>query len=423
MTRGQDRTLRAMDHEAPLKANRPPLRVSDKVEGIPQALSIYINQLVYDLRRRGEDVTALSLGEAFFEIPLFDFTKLDINRGYHYSDSQGIPELRNKIASYYREHYGSVVDGASEVLITAGSKPAIFMAMQAILNPGDEVVIHEPAWLSYQEQARLVGAEVRFIRYDVHPADFHRSFSERTRLLILNNPNNPAGRVYSAAELVDIYEQCRSRGIYFLVDEAYSDFVIDEKFVSLATIVPDKDGAITVNSLSKNMGMSGWRVGYVITAPPLLRHILKLNQHLITCAPTILLYYLYSYFDDIIGVTLPQVRQVVERRNRIMHKIDELGLERMGGSATFYFFVSIGDYPATSLDFALMLLLEHRIAVVPGSAYGASTSRFVRISIGTESEERIEEALLVIRDMIQKRFYDPVRLREGLAVRNWPVFA
>lgn len=402
--------------------NRPALVVSDKVQQIPQALSIYINQLVYDMRRRGEDVTALSLGEAFFEIPLFDFTKLDVNRGYHYSDSQGIPELRNKIASYYRDHYGAMVDGASEVLITAGSKPAIFMAMQAILNPGDEVVIHEPAWLSYQEQARLIGAEVSFIRYDVDPANFYRSFSERTRLLIINNPNNPAGRVYTADELLNIYEQCRSRGIYFLVDEAYSDFLIDEKFVSLATIAPDKDGAITVNSLSKNMGMSGWRVGYIITAPPLLQQVLKLNQHLITCAPTILLYYLYSYFDDIIAVTLPQVRQVVERRSRVMRRIDELGLERMGGSATFYFFVAIGDYPGTSLDFALTLLIDHKIAVVPGSAYGTSTSRFVRISIGTESEERIEEALLVIRDMISKRTHDPVRLRESLAARNWPVF-
>src|SRR5258708_4110561 len=121
-----------------LSRNLPPMQLSDRVRQIPQALSIYINQLVYDLRRRGHDVTALSLGEAFFDIPLFDFRKLDIQKSYHYSDSQGIPELRKKIADFYTRHYGAQVDADKEVLITAGSKPAIFMAMQAILNPGDE---------------------------------------------------------------------------------------------------------------------------------------------------------------------------------------------------------------------------------------------------------------------------------------------
>lgn len=401
---------------------KPPLQFSDRVKAIPQALSIYINQLVYDLRRHGEDVVTLSLGEAYFDIPLFDFTKLDVMKGYHYSDSQGIPSLRDKIAKFYATQYQTPVDGATEVLITAGSKPAIFMAIQAIVNSGDEIAIHEPAWLSYQEQARLNDASVRFIPYHCDIAEFERHFTPRTRMLIINNPNNPAGRLYTRAELESLYEQCRRRGIYILIDEAYSDFVVDEEFWSLARIVPDKDGIIVANSLSKNLGMSGWRIGYLIGKGDFIQQVLKLNQHIITCAPSILLYYVDHYLEEILSATLPQVRDVVEKRKRIASEMDAIGLKRLGGSSTFYFFASIEEFPGTSLEFALELLLDQGIAVVPGSAYGESTSRFVRISIGTESEERIVEALTVIHDKIVTKARSTRPLEARMAERNWPAF-
>lgn len=366
-----------------------------------EATSIYINQLIYDLRRAGEDVITLSLGEAYFDIPLFDIAKLDVVRGYHYSDSQGLPELREKIAEYYRKHYGAPVDGKSEVLISAGSKPIIYMAMLTAMSPGDEVLIHEPSWLSYPEQARLCGTIPRFIPFDCAVKDFVQYVTSKTRMLIVCNPNNPAGRVYSPDELAHLYDVCRTRGIYLLVDEAYSDFVLNDPFVSMAELVPDKDGVIIVNSLSKNMGISGWRIGYAIASPSFISHLLKVNQHLITCAPTILLQYCTTYFDKIVGVTLPQVHQVVEKRAKVARMMDDLAIRRLPGASTFYFFVEIGNYPGTSLDFALRLLREKHVAVVPGSAYGASTDRFVRVSIGTESEERIWEALQIIKEMTE----------------------
>ncbi len=392
----------------------PDMPFSDRVESLPEALSIYINQLVYDLKRRGHDIVSLSLGEAFFDIPLFDFKKLDINKSYHYSDSRGIPELRGKIAGYYKHHYDAPLDAASELLITAGSKPAIFMAMQATLNPGDEVLIHEPAWLSYPEQARLVGAEPRFIPYDTPVSDFGDHIGPQTRMVVINNPNNPAGRIYSRDELLTLYTLCRQRGIYILVDEAYSDFVIDDPFTSMASLVPNKDGIIVVNSLSKNMGMSGWRVGYAIGSPPLIDRMLKLNQHIITCAPSILLYYLAQYFDQITAITLPQVRDVVEKRQRVAQMVDEAGLTRLDGSSTFYFFVSLDDFPGSSLDFSLLMLLNKGIAVVPGLAYGDSTSRFIRMSIGTESEERIRQSILIMKDAITAGTFDRPALRAKL---------
>lgn len=392
----------------------PPMPVSRAASAIAQALSIYFNQIVYDLKRRGEDIITLSLGEAFFDIPLFDFRKLDASKGYHYSDSQGIPELRRKIAEYYGRYYGASVDADDEILITAGSKVAIFMSMQAILDPGDEVLIHEPAWLSYQEQARLVGAQPRFIPFDADIADFGAYVTPRTRMLIINNPNNPAGRLYTKAELTAIYALCRPRSIYLMVDEAYSDFVIDEPFHSAAQLSDGNDGIIVVNSLSKNMGISGWRIGYVISSRDFIETLLKINQHIITCAPSILLYYINKYFDDIIAITLPQVRQVVEKRQRVAEMIKSLGLSCLDGTTTFYFFISIGNFPSSSQDFALHLLLEEGISVVPGSAYGKSTERFIRLSIGTESDERIYHALQIIRDLIQVNSFDPAPVEARL---------
>lgn len=391
----------------------PSMQISDKVASIPEALSIYINQIVYTLRRAGEDITALSLGEAFFDLPLFDFNKIDVNKGYHYSDSQGIPELRRCIANFYGKHYHAQVSAEREILISAGSKPIIFMAMQVVLNPGDEVLIHEPAWLSYQEQARLVGCIPKFIPYDEPVEAFERHYSPKTRMVVINNPNNPAGRVYTHSDLTKLYEQCRKRGIYILVDEAYSDFA-DEPFHTMAKIAPDKDGVIIINSLSKNMGISGWRIGYAIGHPTFIRELLKLNQHLITCAPSILLYYLAHYFDEITSMTLPQVREVTLKRQRVAEMMRQLNLKMLSGGSTFYFFVSLENFPGNSLDFAVHLLTQHNIALVPGSAYGASTERFVRISIGTESEERIWDALQIVRDLIDSPSFDPTPSRRRL---------
>jgi aspartate aminotransferase/aminotransferase len=144
---------------------------------------------------------------------------------------------------------------------------------------------------------------------------------------------------------------------------------------------------------------------------------------LITCAPTILLYYVARYFDEITAVTIPQARLVVEKRERVGRMIDRLKLDRLPGASTFYFFVSLGKYAGSALDFSLALLLDDAIAVVPGTAYGASTSRFIRVSVGTESEERIWEALQIMRDRIGGGSPDPARIDERLAALGVSRFA
>ena len=382
------------------------IKASDRVKNIPEALSVYMNNVVYALRRKGEEVQVLSLGEAFFDIPMFEMDEKDFKRGYHYSESMGTLELREIIAGYYQKSYGAKIDSQSEILISAGSKALIFMAFQALLNDGDEVLIHEPAWLSYPEQVKLAGGVPRYIPYDCPIEEFSDYITAKTKMLVICNPNNPCGRVYARHELDMLYKICRPRGIVILVDEAYSDFVSDGLFTSMTQIVQKKDGIVVVNSLSKNLGISGWRVGYIISTPEIIYNVLKLNQHLITCPATVLLLYLEKYFHQIIKVTSSQIKAVVKKRNDIVKYIQEIGLTVLNGCATFYIFMDIGQYKYSSLELGLYLLTKYHISVVPGCAYGKSTARFVRISVGVTSIEDIKRALDVIKKVIDNNEYD-----------------
>lgn len=372
------------------------------MDGIVQALSIKYNNLVYEMKARGEDVVVLSLGEAFFDIPLFRFDDLPFPDLYHYSHSRGIVDLRTKLAAYYDRQYGVPVDPASEIIVTAGSKIAVHMSLMSIVSPGDEVLIHEPAWVSYPEQVKLChGVPVR-VPFDRSVSDFARYLTPRTRAIIINQPNNPRGSVYSRDELDVLHALARERGLFVISDEAYSDFLDGDAFVSMGVGDPEKQHTIICNSMSKNYGMSGWRIGYVVARPDMTDRILMINQHLVTSASTILLHYLSKHFDDILAITKPQILDVVRRRRELGAFMDTLGIERLPGDATFYFFVSLAPTKLTSDEFCTRLLRDHRICIVPGIGYGDSCDGFARVSVGTESMDRMKDALRIIKRLIDE---------------------
>ncbi|HEU4456588.1 MAG TPA: pyridoxal phosphate-dependent aminotransferase [Longimicrobium sp.] len=380
----------------------PAAHLGDVVE----ALSIRYNNRVYEMRSRGEDVIVLSLGEAFFDIPLFDFAEMPMPDGYHYSHSRGIPGLRRRLAEFYDRRYGVPVDPETEIVVTAGSKIAIHMSLMAVLGPGDEAMVLEPAWVSYSEQVRLCHGVPVMVPCGTSIFELGGFVTPRTRAIIVNNPNNPSGKVLSREELEHLHRLAEEHGVFLLADEAYSEFVPDGAFVSCGVMDPEKKHTIICNSMSKNYGMSGWRIGYAITGRRLAGEVLKINQHLVTCPPTILQHYLERHFHRVLEITAPQIVEVVRRRRELGDFIDALGMRCLPGEATFYLFLSIAGSSLSSDEFCTRLLEEHRVSAVPGIGYGRSCDRFVRVGVGTESMERMKHGITLIHRLIAETAAD-----------------
>ncbi len=385
-----------------------PTKISSLISDSIQALSIYYNNKVYELKEEGKDIIVLSLGEAFFDVPLQSFENLPFPDIYHYCHSRGLPKLRKKLSDYFAKEYLVEFDPAKEILITAGSKIAIYISLLTAINEGDEVIIHEPAWVSYVEQVKYCKGIPVSIPYYESVYTFENYISPKTKVVIINNPNNPSGYVYGLSDLAHLYALAKKYGFVIISDEAYSDFLPEkDSFISMANIDIKKTHSVIINSISKNYGISGWRIGYLIANSNFIEESLKLNQHLITCAPTILQHYLVEYFDEIIKITKPQIKLLLELRLRLMNYMDQIGLKYLKGSATFYFFISINDGRLNSMEFCDKLLLEHSICAVPGIGYGHSCDKYIRVSIGAETQERIEFALNKIKFLIDNKEKNP----------------
>jgi aminotransferase len=367
-----------------------------------QAMSIEYNTRVYEMQQRGQKVLVMSLGEAFFDIPLYPMDDLPYPAVNHYSHSRGLSELRDKLCCYYFTEYHAHVDAEREIIVTAGSKAAIHMTLMSILNPGDEAIFTEPAWVSYPEQIKLCYGVPVSVPVETSVLDIEAFITPRTKAVIISNPHNPRGYVYSEEELLALLALAKKHNFWLLCDEAYSDFLLDGSFVSLASLDADKKYSVVFNSMSKNYGISGWRIGYVIGNEELMTSVLKVNQHLITCPATILEYYLARHFDELIAITKPQIRDLVYKRAQLASFMDEIGLEYLPGAATFYFFVSLGKSRLPSRDFCNRLLDEECISTVPGAGYGKTCDRFIRVSVGTASLEENMRGLRCIRSLIDK---------------------
>lgn len=371
------------------------------VENIPEALSIYINQIVYNKKSKGERVYTYSLGEAFFNIPRFEISDEEWNKGYHYSSSKGQLSLRKKLTEMYLNIYTSKINPDTEILISAGSKPIIFMIFQTILSANDEVLVPEPAWLSYKEQIKLAGGVHIPVPYSKTVYEWETYITKKTKAIVINNPNNPSGQLYSKEELNYLVELARKNNLFIISDEAYSDFLIEnDNFTSLAQIDTTKENSIIVNSLSKNMGMSGWRVGYAIAHEKIIKQLLKLNQHIITCAPTVLQDYMAKNFDEILAHTRPQAIAMAEKRKKVCQILEKIGITPLKGVGTFYFLLDVSAYDGRTEQLVEKLLLEHNIATVSGIAYGESTEDFIRFGIGVENLEDIEQSLKIIKSYL-----------------------
>lgn len=378
-------------------------KINKNMYSIIEALSIRFNNIVYEKKQKGVEVIVLSLGEAFFNIPLFPFDDLPFPDIYHYSHSRGLFSLRKKIAKYFKNQYDFAFNPRSQIIITAGSKIAVYMAFLSLLEPNDEVLVFEPYWVSYTEQIKLCNARPITIPKDLSIYEIEKFFTAKTKCIVINHPNNPAGKIYTREELMFLLDFCRLKDLYIISDEAYSDFLPDgQQFISLGTLDKKLYNSIVCNSISKNYGLSGWRLGYIISNSKLMQQILKINQHLITCPATILEYYIDKHFDEIISITKPQIQNVVKKRFLIKKFLSEEGFKYEEGDAAWYFLVSIYPSKLKSIDFCLKLLEEENICVVPGIGYGGSCEHHIRVAIGSEPVERIKHGIKKIKELILK---------------------
>ncbi|MGC0375084.1 pyridoxal phosphate-dependent aminotransferase [Streptomyces sp. SAI-229] len=379
------------------------LRHASLLDTVSEASSIKLNNRVYEMRAAGADVITLSLGEAFFDIPTPSFEGAPADEIHHYSHSRGLPLLREKLARYHQSGSGVSVAPEREILITAGSKAAIFMTLTALLEPGDEVVVPEPLWVSYPDQVRLARGVPVMTPWFESVEELGSYITPRTKAIIVNNPHNPSGRRLTAEDLRGLHEMADRHGLFIIADEAYHEFVPEGvSFTSALAHDPLKLHTIVCNSMSKNYGISGWRIGYLIANEYLMDQIIKLQQHLVTCAPTILSYHLAHNFESILARTRPQIQEVVRRRNRTARLLEERGVACLPGDSSFYLFASLGESRLNSEDFAERLLLRHHVAVVPGIGYGTSCDRFVRISVGAEPEERVIRGVSAVASLIEE---------------------
>ena len=282
-----------------------------------EAMSIKINEIVYRKISKGEKVITLSLGEGFFSLPEFKITEKLNMKGAHYVDSRGVLELRKKLSHHFSKTSSYAVN-ADNILITSGSKLGIFQCLKALLNAGDEVLLIEPTWLSYEAQCELANLSVTRIPQNIPLEEVDKFISKKTKGIILNNPNNPSGLIYPKDSVKKLKALCEKTGITLFLDEAYVDFIIPEyKSKDLDEIEDLNNHIVIVNSFSKSFGLSGWRVGYLITSADNIKKIVPYNQHLATCAPAILQYLLIENFEKLIDTCVPQAIQMTKRQSEL----------------------------------------------------------------------------------------------------------
>ena len=382
--------------------------VSKRLQEIPASGTIAISNLVSQMKAEGVDIVSFSMGEPDFTTPenVIDACCDSLHSGFtHYTPSLGIPALRKAVADMTRETDG-VPCQASNVLITP-CKQAIFMIALAYIDPGDEVILADPSWVSYEACIRLAGGVPVYVptrfedNFVLDPALVESKITPKTKMIILNTPSNPTGAVIPADVLKQIADIAMAKGIKVLSDEIYSSIVYEGKHTSIASFPGMFDNTLIVSGLSKSFAMTGWRLGWAVAPEEDIKAINKLQSHSISCA--------VSFVQEaaVEAITGPQqskydmVAEFKRRRDLAMDLISEIpGIECNVPQGAFYIFPKYNrDIPSAKL--AETLLREGHVAVTPGTAFGPGGEGFFRVSYAT-SEEQIREGISRIKNTLSK---------------------
>ncbi|NEU30048.1 aminotransferase [bacterium LRH843] len=355
----------------------------------------------FDLASKMDNIVSLGVGEPDFVTPwnIREASIFSLERGFTaYSANAGIIELRREIATYMEQRFSVQYDPEEEIIVTVGASEGIDIGLRAILNDGDEVVIVEPCFVSYAPLVQLAGGVPISVGttlsddFKVSASQIEAVITPKTKAIMLSFPNNPTGSTMNAAEMKGIADLAEKYDLLVFSDEIYAELSYDEDHVSFASLPRMKERTILISGFSKAFAMTGWRLGYVLAPPELSSAMLKLHQYSLMCAPTMAQYgaleALQSGMDDVLNMK----EAYKQRRNFMVKSFAEIGLTCHTPGGAFYAFPSIASTGLSSEQFAEKLLLEERVAVVPGHVFGEGGEGHIRCSYAT-SMESLEKAV------------------------------
>ncbi|MBY0121682.1 aminotransferase [Bacillus sp. S/N-304-OC-R1] len=364
----------------------------------------------FDLAAGMEGVISLGVGEPDFVTPwsVRESAILSLEQGYtSYSANAGFMELREEIASYMKRQFKVSYSPQSEIIVTVGASQAIDIAMRAILDPGDEVIIVEPCFVSYSPMVEMAGGipvPVQTLKendFKILPSQLEEAMTKNTKAIMLCSPNNPTGSMLNRKELEEIATIAEKYDILVIADEIYAELVYDEEYTSLAFIKGMQERTILISGFSKGFAMTGWRLGFVCAPEEITQALLKIHQYAIMCAPTMAQFAAIEALRNGRPDVEDMVKSYRRRRNYIVQSFNEIGLTCHIPGGAFYAFPSIESTGLSSEEFAERLLLEEGVAVVPGNVFGPSGEGHIRCSYAT-SLEQLQEAIKRMKRFIEK---------------------
>jgi len=377
-------------------------QVAERVKQLRPSPTIAVSDRARALRQQGFDVIDLGGGDPDFATPehICRAASEAMLRGEtHYVASAGLPALRRAIARKLQLDNQIFVE-PEQVIVTPGGKAALFVSILALVGPGDDVLMFDPGWVSYEPMVTIAGA--RCLHVPLDPSQGYRvtkegieaHLTQATRLMVVNTPNNPTGRVLTEAELAAIAEVARERDLLVISDEIYEKIVYDgHRHQSLAALPGMAERTVTVNGFSKAYAMTGWRLGYVAGPSPLIEQIMKVHSHSATCATS------FAQWGALAALEGPQdiIRQMVatwdRRRRLITERLNQIpGFRCPLPEGAFYAFPDVSGTGLSGQEVATRLIEDARVAVTPGDAFGKVSASCIRLSFA-ESDDKIEASI------------------------------
>ncbi|MCR5675342.1 MAG: aminotransferase class I/II-fold pyridoxal phosphate-dependent enzyme [Lachnospiraceae bacterium] len=364
----------------------------------------------FDIVQEMEGAISLGVGEPDFDTPwhIRDEGIYSLEKGRtYYTSNSGLKELREEICRYMKRTQGLDFDPLTESFVTVGGSEAIDLALRAMVDPGDEVLIPQPSYVSYEPCAVLADAVPVIIElkgehdFRLQPEEILEKCTDRTKILVLPYPNNPTGAVMGMEDLEAIAKVVIEKDLYIISDEIYSELTYNGRHVSIASLPGMQERTIVINGFSKAYAMTGWRLGYAVGPEKIMRQMIKIHQFAIMCAPTTSQYAgieaLKNGDEDV-----AMMREEYDRRRRLLlHEFADMGLPCFEPFGAFYAFPSISRFGMTSDEFATRLLKEEKLAVVPGTAFGDCGEGYIRISYAYSVDD-LKRALTRLRRFIDR---------------------